>query len=93
LPDGPRKLRGKRANDLSGRAKFNGRWMTALIDFINERPVQEIGAKVRTHGNMTIERFDRTEAEYRMKTTTLRYKIRNGEFQNKFKVIPMGMGS
>jgi hypothetical protein len=59
--------------------------MTALIDsgssenFISEKPVQEMGAKVRTHGNMTIERFDRTEAECRMKTTSLRYKIRNGE--------------
>jgi predicted aspartyl protease len=79
-------------------AEFNGRWMTALIDsgssenFISEKLVQEIGAKVKTHGNITIERFDGTEAKYMMKTTTLRYGIRNVKFQDDFRVIPVGTG-
>jgi Aspartyl protease len=49
-------------------AEFNGRWMTALIDsgssenFISEKLVQEIGAKVKTHGNITRTfRWDRSE--------------------------------
>jgi Retroviral aspartyl protease len=77
---------------------FQGEPLTALVDsgssenFISERLVQEIGAEVISRGNMTIERFDGTEANYRFRTTTLKYRISKGEFKDEFRVIPMGTG-
>jgi Retrotransposon gag protein/Retroviral aspartyl protease/Zinc knuckle len=74
------------------------RRIEALIDsgstenFISETVMQEINAQIKTRGTITIERFDGTEAEYESKTATLRYRIEDREFQDEFKIIPMGTG-